>query len=129
MNLFQALAVVVVGGLTVLTLVAVWRGWATRREGMLWTLIWLAAGIAILWPGVTGVVANVLGIGRGADLLLYCSVVMMMIGFLMVYARLRRLRREMTLLVRRLAIREAAVSAATATTLNSDRRASTEPNE
>ena len=51
-------------------------------------------------------VARKLGIGRGADLLLYCSVGVMMVGFLMVYIRLGRLRREITLIVRHLALKE-----------------------
>lgn len=110
MNLFQLLALVVVGTLFFLSLVALLRGWATRRESLTWALVWLAAATAIIWPGVTGSVAKVLGIGRGADLLLYCSVVVMMIGFLMVYTRLRRMRRELTLLVRELAIRDVVVN-------------------
>lgn len=110
MNLFQILALVVVVSLLTLTVVATLRGWATRREGVIWTLLWLAAGVAILWPGVTKIVANALGIGRGADLLLYCTVVVMMLGFLMVYVRLRRIRRELTLLVRHLAIRDAVIT-------------------
>ena len=107
MNLFQTLALIAIAALFVLTLVAAVRGWATRRDALLWALLWLVAGVAIMWPGVTKVIANALGIGRGADLVLYCAVVVMMIGFLMVYVRLRRIRREMTLLVRELAIRDA----------------------
>ena len=38
------------------------------------------------------------------------SVVVMMIGFMMVYVRLRRLRRDLTLMVRELALRDPFVS-------------------
>ncbi len=110
MNLFQTLALVVVGGLFILTLVATLRGWATRREGFLWALVWVAAVVAIVWPDATTIIARKLGIKRGADLILYCAVVVMMIGFLMVYVRLRRIRRELTLLVRQLAIRDAVIT-------------------
>ena len=106
-SLFQILALLVLAGLFVGTIVAATRGSVTRREALLWGLIWLAAGVAITWPKVTVKVAHALGIGRGADLVLYCAVVVMLVGFLMVYARLRRLRRELTLLVRQLAIRDA----------------------
>ena len=107
MNLFQILALLVVGLLFILSVVVMLRSGATRREGLFWAVIWLAAGVAIIWPDVTRVVARILGIGRGADLLLYCAVVIMMIGFSMVYVRLRRLQRELTLVVRHLAIRDA----------------------
>lgn len=110
MNLFQIIAIAVVGLLLVLILAAVGRGWTTRREGFVWALVFLTAGTAILWPRLTVVIAKVMGIGRGADLLLYCAVVTMMIGFLMTYSRLQRLRRELTLLVRQLAIERAVVN-------------------
>ncbi len=83
------------------------RNAGTRRDQFLWSMLWIVSGIAIAWPRLTVIVAGVLGIGRGADLVFYCAVVVMMIGFLMVYARLRRLRRQLTLIVRHLAIEEA----------------------
>lgn len=110
MNLFQILALIVVGVLFLVSLVAVARGSIARRDGLLWTLLWLAAGVAIARPEVTRVIAKTLGIGRGADLLLYCAVVFMLIGFLMTYARLRRLQHELTLVVRHLATRDAIVN-------------------
>jgi hypothetical protein len=113
MNLFQILAVAVVTGLFCLSLAAMLRGWATRREGLAWAVVWLATGLAILLPDLTIVVAKALGIGRGADLVLYCTVIVMLVGFFMVYARLRRLRRDVTLLTRHLAIREAAPTSPT----------------
>ncbi|MCH7592822.1 MAG: DUF2304 domain-containing protein [Planctomycetes bacterium] len=110
MNLFQILALGVVGLLLLVSVTGVLRGSVARRDGILWTLLWLAAGIAIIRPGVTRVVAKALGIGRGADLVLYCAVVVMMIGFLMTYSRLRRIQRDLTLVVRHIAKREAAVN-------------------
>lgn len=110
MNLFQILALIVLSMLLVFTLIALVNRWVTRRETLIWSVVWIVAGWAVVRPEITGVVARVLGIGRGADLILYCSVVVMMIGFMMVYVRLRRLRHDMTLLVRELAIREPFVS-------------------
>ena len=111
LNLFQIITVAVLCCLFLTTVAAMLRRWVSRREGLVWALVWLAAGVAVVWPAVTGVVAGALGIGRGADLLLYCMVVVMMCGFMMVYVRLRHLRRDMTLLVRELAIRDAHVAA------------------
>lgn len=113
MNLFQILSVAVVTGLLALSIVAMARGWATRREGLVWASVWLCTGIAIARPDLTVLVAGALGIGRGADLVLYCAVIVMLIGFFMVYARLRRLRRDLTLLSRHLAIRDAASTSST----------------
>ena len=107
MNAFQIVALVLMASLFAATIVATVKGSATRREGLAWAALWLAAGIAIAWPDITAKVARMLGIGRGADLVLYCAVVVMLVGFLMVYSRLRRLRRDVTLLVRHIAIRDA----------------------
>lgn len=106
-TLFQILALSGLVLLVIITIVATLRGSIGRRGAVVWLLVWIAAGIAIAWPMLTARIARLLGIGRGTDLVLYCAVVVMLVGFLMVYARLRRLRRELTLLVRHLAIEEA----------------------
>ena len=113
MTLFQLLLLPLVACLFFATLAAIFKGRATWREGGGWATLWLATGIAIAWPEVTMVAARTVGIGRGADLVLYSAVVVMMLGFLMVYSRLRCLGREVTLLVRALAIRDAAVNPST----------------
>jgi hypothetical protein len=106
-KLFQIILIAGAAFLLLATMVAVWKGWASRKEGFVWACVCVTAGVFVAEPGILGKLAKVLGIGRGADLLLYGSVVVMLIGFLMIYARLRQLRREMTLLVRDLAIRDA----------------------
>jgi len=106
MNWFQVLILLVLSAVLSATFLAAMRGWASRREALFWSLICLLGAIATAWPPVTVRVANALGIGRGADLVFYCGVVVMLVGFWMVYIRLRHLRRQMTLLVRRLAVME-----------------------
>jgi hypothetical protein len=107
MNYFQLVVLAVLAILLVLNFLLLVRGWTTRRAGLTWAVLCVAAGAATAWPGVTAWLAQRLGIGRGADLVFYCAVVVMMVGFWMVYLRLRHLGREMTLLVRHLAILEA----------------------
>jgi hypothetical protein len=113
LNPFQIVVVAFAACLFIGSIIAMVRGWLTRREGLVWAVVWLAAGVTVAWPEVTAIVANALGIGRGADLLLYCSVIVMMVGFLMIYARLRAVRRDVTLLVRRLAIDNAVTTTST----------------
>lgn len=110
LNLFQVIAAVCLLGLTVATVAAVGRSVINRREATFLCLLWIAAGVAVVYPKITVIVARLLGIGRGADLVSYCAIVCMMVGFSMIYVRLRRLRRELTLLVRELAIRDVHVN-------------------
>ena len=107
MTLFQVVALIVVAVMCVATLTAFFRSGFARRDALAWSLVWVAAGVAIAWPQVTTWAAHKLGITRGADLVLYCAVVVMMVGFLMVYSRLRQVRRDLTLVVRHLALLEA----------------------
>lgn len=109
MNLFQLFFLALAGLLLAGTVIATTKGWMSRREGFFSACIWVLAGLAVTWPDATTRVARFVGLGRGANLLLYCAVFVMMLGFFMIYIRLRQLRREMTLLVRHLALREAGV--------------------
>jgi hypothetical protein len=105
---FQQIALPAVGVLAALSLVGVWRGRGARSASALWLAVWCAAALAIAWPDLTQRVARSLGIQRGADLVFYCAVLAMLGGFFVISLRLRRLSRETTLLVRHLALRDAA---------------------
>jgi len=107
MSAFQIVSLVVLAIFLAGTLGMVFRRRVSRRVGLSWAVIWLAAGVAIAWPGSTRMAAGVLGIGRGADLVLYCFVLIVLSGFYMIYVRLRRLDTNLTRLVRSLAIQNA----------------------
>jgi hypothetical protein len=104
MSWFQYLVVLLLVLLASLTVRAAMRGAVRKRIATFWLLIWAAVGVTSLWPTSTAIMARALGIGRGADLVLYCSVLAMLVGFFYIYTRFRRLDRALTLLVRQLAI-------------------------
>lgn len=95
----SCLALVVVGELARLR-----RG---RTSGGAWLVrlgVWLAAGIAIAQPLLLQQLANLLGIGRGADALLYLLVFAFFGTSFFLYARTVVLQRQLTQLVRRYAL-------------------------
>jgi hypothetical protein len=104
MTVFQGLVLMLFSLLAAVTLSAAFRGMVRKRIAFMWLAIWSAGAVAIIWPHSTVVIARSFGIGRGADLLLYVSVLLMLVGFFYVYGRFRRLDRQITVLVRRLAI-------------------------
>ncbi len=67
----------------------------------------LAAAVAILWPDITVHIARLLGIDRGADLVLYMAVFAMMAGFWLTYMHVRGLNSQITKLVRQIAMMDA----------------------
>ena len=103
MTPIQIILLVVLGAIGALLAIWALRGWLSHRTTGLFALVLVAAASAIIWPEATTRVARAVGIGRGADLLLYVMVVAMIVGFFWVYVRLIRLRRNLTLLVRHLA--------------------------
>jgi len=50
------------------------RGDITGREFGVWIIFWLLVAAATLWPQGTDILAQAVGVGRGADLLwlLFC---------------------------------------------------------
>jgi hypothetical protein len=107
MSPFQIVLLVVLGGMIAFIAQAVVRGRLGRPAGAVWLLILGVGIVAAIDPNRTTTIARSLGISRGSDLLLYVLVLAVLQGFLVFYLRLRRVRRELTILVRRLAIMEA----------------------
>ena len=86
--------------------------WVSVLGGAAAWLVVIGTGLVFaIEPNWTTLIARKLGINRGTDLLLYVLVLAVLQGFLIIYLKLRRVRRELTLLVRELAIREAERSA------------------
>ena len=104
MSVFQILAVLALTMLASSTLRGAARGLIRKRMAVVWMLIWFGAAGAAIWPRGTAVVARAVGIGRGVDLVMYCSVFVMFIGFFYIYTRFRHLDHALTVLVRQLAI-------------------------
>lgn len=72
----------------------------------LWLPLWGAIAVVILFPNTTVVVAGLLGIGRGADLVLYLSILLLLYLLFRVIVRLERMDKDITTIVRSLALRE-----------------------
>ena len=107
MILFQLLALPVVTFLFVHSVAAIWRRSHPRGILFLRALVWLLAGIAILDPELTIRIARRLGIGRGADLVLYLMAICFFIAAFYFYGRIMRIESNISEIVRQLAIRDA----------------------
>jgi small membrane protein len=75
-----------------------WRGYVVG--------ILLAAGVSIVFPGALTWLAHKVGVGRGADLLLYILVVTFMLVSVILFRRISDLERKYVVLSRALALRE-----------------------
>lgn len=107
MSAFQTLIVLLFVTLAVLTLSAGLRGTVPKRVVAAGLLLWTFGAIATVWPHTVADLAHALGVGRGADLLLYMTTLSLAVVCFYMYARFRRVERQLTLLVRRLAMEAA----------------------
>lgn len=104
MNVFQQLGLLFIAVVLVRVLISVARGTVRKRVALMWLSVWGGGALALVRPSLMVTAARSLGIGRGADLLLYCWVFATTWGFFWSYTKWRRMERQMTLLVRELAI-------------------------
>jgi hypothetical protein len=106
MNTFQWIACTVLGAAMVYDLVP-------RRAAVALTvrvsrsLVWLAAIVAIVNPLRVTDFANLLGIGRGADIVLYVMALAFIAVTLFFYAQQLRIRRDLSKLAGHIAVSEA----------------------
>ena len=73
---------------------------------LLWLVLWTGAAAVIMFPMSTVILARFLGIGRGADLVLYTSLIVTFYLLFRLYVRLEQVNREVTQIVRALALRD-----------------------
>ena len=76
-------------------------------------LLIAAAAVAIVFPDITQDAADLVGVGRGADLVLYISIVAVLFVLLHYYTKFVELQRQLTQMAREVAIMRAEVERVT----------------
>lgn len=79
-----------------------------KKEGLLgpkgvvfWVVFWLLSIVAVLWPDSTTQIANLLGIGRGTDFVIYVALVIIFYLLFKLHVKLESVGRDITKVVRR----------------------------
>jgi hypothetical protein len=111
---FQLVTLPVTAILLLRSLLHLIRGRRLSGPSLLGPLIWLLAGVAILNPDLTTRIAKLLGIGRGADLLIYLLALAFLFLVFYLYQRFQRIESALTELARHIAIQEAKATASNA---------------
>jgi len=73
---------------------------------VLWLFFWFCVIVAVLYPPVTTVVANFLGVGRGADAVIYFAFALLFYLIFRVSIRLYKIERDITKIVSRISLGE-----------------------
>ncbi len=107
MSLFQLIVVPSAAAAAVYYIVDGLRKRSRLVPGLLWGTIFAAVAVSVGFPHLPNMLAQSLGIGRGADLVLYGTTVSLILVVRWVYWKYRVLEQIQTELVRQLAIERA----------------------
>lgn len=71
-----------------------------------WLFFWVVAIVLVFYPDSTSTLAHYLGIGRGTDLLMYVSVVVIFYVLFRLHIKLESIGRSLTKIIRKNALEE-----------------------
>ncbi len=84
------------------------KQYAQKRVSKYWVAVWSVLWIVVigvaLMPQITDHIARYVGVGRGADLLVYLAVTFLLYAVLRMMIRQQKMSEEITELVRKIAI-------------------------
>lgn len=77
----------------------------TKGEFVLWTFVWISVIIVAFIPQVIIKLSEVFGLGRGMDLAILTSIILLLYLIFKAYVKIEMLEQEITELVRKLAVK------------------------
>jgi len=75
-------------------------------ELVFWCLLWIAVGVVLFMPQLTNPIARLLNVGRGIDVPVYLSIVLLFYLVFRLYVNLDAQNQNITKLVREVAIKK-----------------------
>lgn len=76
-----------------------------KLEATFWTLFWLATTFVAIFPTSVTIVAELLGVERGVDLIIYGVIILLSYMIFRLYAKLENTEKKITKIVRTIAIK------------------------
>jgi len=76
------------------------------QEFVIWTIFWFLVGFVIIIPESTAYVASLVGVGRGVDLVIYVSILLLFYAGFRILVRLDKIEKNITQIVRREALNQ-----------------------
>jgi len=106
MELLQILAIIFAIFALVNAILRVKEGKLSMGEFIFWNVLWIAVIVIAFIPDFSTLVANLFGIGRGVDFLIYISIVALFYLVFRTYKKIKKIEQDITKLVSDLAIKE-----------------------
>lgn len=81
-------------------------GYLSKGGLVWWSLFWVVAGVVVILPNSTAYFAKLVGIGRGADLVVYVSLVAIFFIIFRLMIKVELLNKDITKLTRKITLSE-----------------------
>lgn len=82
------------------------RNAMSAESGLFWIFMWISVILVVVFPGSLGHLAELVGVGRGVDVLIYLGIVALFYLIYRSYIKIENLERGLTNVVREIAIIE-----------------------
>lgn len=69
-----------------------------------WLVFWFIAGVIVIYPEASNYLARLFGVGRGADVIIYFSLILLFYFIFYFTVRLRNIEQQITKIVRKMSI-------------------------
>lgn len=84
-----------------------WRqGILSQRDLIFWAGFWLVVGLIVVIPETTSFLAQLVGIGRGADLVVYLSIILIFYIIFQMTVKMEKIERNITKVIRAMSLPE-----------------------
>jgi len=84
-----------------------WRAGDLTKIGLIWwSLFWVVAAVVVLLPNSTAYFAKLVGIGRGADLVVYLSLAAIFFILFKLMIKIESLNKDITKLTRKMTLKD-----------------------
>ncbi len=93
-----------------------WRAGDLSLPGLIgWTIFWVAAAVVALLPNSTAQLAKIVGIGRGADLVVYVALAGLFFLIFKLMVKIEQMNKDITKLTRKISLDENVIARSEAT--------------
>lgn len=75
----------------------------TLWGAFVWSVLWVGAGTVIVHPRFASIVAELLGVGRGADVVVYFTVLFLLYLVFRIFLRIEKIERDITKIIQHIA--------------------------
>lgn len=86
-------------------ILSVWQkakqGFLGKKGKIFWLIFWGLSVVVVIWPDSVQKIADYLGIGRGADLVVYCAIVVIFFVLFKLNIKIEGMKKDLTKIVRK----------------------------